>query len=160
MEKEQFSMTATQIAEIVGTVGSPLVVISELLKNAVDASAENINICYNHDNHTICIENDHSGITLDEIKKLSHPGISHKKRDGLLTNERGMFLTGSKGLGLLSVFSLCAYAEIYTALEKNSKIYKVTLERANGLVERVETSEMAEEAFTKVIMQELSLIHI
>jgi len=86
---------------------------------------------------------------------LSRPGISHKKRDGLLTNERGMFLTGSKGLGLLSVFSLCAYAEIYTALEKNSKIYKVTLERANGLVERVETSEMAEEAFTKVIMQEI-----
>lgn len=155
MAKEQFSMTATQIAEIVGTVGSPLVVISELLKNAVDASAENINICYNHDNHTICIENDHSGITLDEIEKLSHPGISHKKRDGLLTNERGMFLTGSKGLGLLSVFSLCAYAEIYTALEKNSKIYKVTLERANGLVEWIETSEMAEEAFTKVIMQEI-----
>lgn len=152
MAKEQFSMTAIQIAEIVGTVGSPLVVISELLKNAVDASAENINICYNHDDHTICIENDHSGIALDEIEKLSRPGISHKKRDGLLTNERGMFLTGSKGLGLLSVFSLCAHAEIYTSLEKNSKIYKITLERANGLVERIETSQTAEEAFTKVIM--------
>lgn len=155
MAKEQFSMTATQIAEIVGTVGSPLIVISELLKNAVDASAENINIYYNHDDHTICIENDHSGITLDEIEKLSHPGISHKKQDGLLTNERGMFLTGSKGLGLLSVFSLCTHAEIYTALEKNGIIYKVTLERANGLVERIETSQTAKEAFTKVIMQEV-----
>lgn len=72
MAKAQLSMTATQIAEIVGTVGSPLVVISELLKNAVDASAENINIYYNRDAHTICIENDHSGIALDEIEKLSH----------------------------------------------------------------------------------------
>lgn len=155
MAKKQFSMTATQIAEIVGTVGSPLVVISELLKNAVDASAENIDIYYNHDERTICIENDHSGIALDEIEKLSQPGISHKKRNGLLTNERGMFLTGSKGLGLLSVFSLCAHAEIYTALEKNGKIYKVSLERVTGLVEPIETSVTAEKAFTKVIMQEV-----
>lgn len=155
MAKEQLSMTATQIAEIVGTVGSPLVVISELLKNAVDASARNINIYYNRDEHTICIENDSSGIALDEIEKLSRPGISHKKRDGVLTNEQGMFLTGSKGLGLLSVFSLCVHAEIYTALEKNGKIHKVTLERAAGFVERVETPQTSEEAFTKVIMQDV-----
>lgn len=155
MSKAQLSMTSTQIAEIVGTVGSPLVVISELLKNAVDASAENIDIYYNYDERTISIENDHSGIALDEIERLSQPGISHKKRNGLLTNERGMFLTGSKGLGLLSVFSLCTHAEIYTALEKSSKIYKISLERATGLVEPIETSETAEEAFTKVIMQEV-----
>lgn len=64
-----------------------------------------------------------------------------------------MFLTGSKGLGLLSVFSLCAHAEIYTALEKNGRIYNVTLERTTGLVELMETPQTAEEAFTKVIMQ-------
>lgn len=39
MAEQQFTMSSSQIAEIMGTVGSPLIVVSELLKNAVDASA-------------------------------------------------------------------------------------------------------------------------
>ena len=46
MAKEKLKMDSAQIAQIMGTVGSPLIVISELLKNAVDASAENIDIYY------------------------------------------------------------------------------------------------------------------
>lgn len=60
MAKEQFRMDSSQIARIMGTVGSPLIVISELLKNAVDASARNINISYNLTEKTITVENDYA----------------------------------------------------------------------------------------------------
>ena len=104
MAKEKLKMDSAQIAQIMGTVGSPLIVISELLKNAVDASAENIDIYYDFDSKSITVENDYKGFTFEEIQNLSQPGISTKKKGKNLINERGMFLTGSKGLGLLSVF--------------------------------------------------------
>lgn len=53
MAKEKLKMDSAQIARIMGTVGSPLIVISELLKNAVDASAENIDIYYDFDSKSI-----------------------------------------------------------------------------------------------------------
>lgn len=49
MTKEKLKMSSAQIAQIMGTVGSPLIVISELLKNAVDASAKNIDVYYDFD---------------------------------------------------------------------------------------------------------------
>ena len=100
MAKEKLKMDSAQIARIMGTVGSPLIVISELLKNAVDASAENIDIYYDFDSKSITVENDYKGFTFEEIQNLSQPGISTKKKGKNLTNERGMFLTGSKLLPL------------------------------------------------------------
>ena len=92
MAKEKLKMDSAQIAQIMGTVGSPLIVISELLKNAVDASAENIDIYYDFDSRSITVENDYKGFTFEEIQNLSRPGISAKKKGKNLTNERGMFL--------------------------------------------------------------------
>lgn len=76
---------------------------------------------------SISIENDYKGFTFEEIQNLSKPGLSAKKKDKNLTNERGMFLTGSKGLGLLSVFLLCNKAEIFTSLADHS-VHKITLD--------------------------------
>lgn len=154
MTREQFNMSPTQIAEFVGTVGSPLIVVSELLKNAVDASATNIDIYYNREERFIAVENDYKGFTIEEIKKLAFPGTSSKKRESYLTNERGMFLTGSKGLGLLSVFLLCEYAEIYTS-PADHKVYKIILDKNTGSVEQSETEEVAESNFTKVILKKV-----
>lgn len=151
MAEQQFTMSSSQIAEIMGTVGSPLIVVSELLKNAVDASAETINICYNRDERTITVENDYKGFTFEEIEKIACPGVSSKKQATNLTNERGMFLTGSKGLGLLSVFLLCERAEIFTAA-KDKKIYKITLDKGNGTIEQSITEQVAENEFTKVVL--------
>lgn len=151
MAEQQFTMSSSQIAEIMGTVGSPLIVVSELLKNAVDASAENINVYYNRDEKTITVENDHTGFSFEEIEKLARPGVSGKKRAANLTNDRGMFLTGSKGLGLLSVFLLCDRAEIYTA-PKDKKVYKIILNKMDGTVESFLTEQTSEDEFTKVIL--------
>ena len=152
MAEQQFTMSSPQIAEIMGTVGSPLIVVSELLKNAVDASAENIDIYYNREEQTIAVKNDYKGFTLEEIEKLSRPGISTKKKTSNLTNDKGMFLTGSKVLGLLSVFLLCQYAEITTA-SKDKKIYKISLDKAKGVVELSATDQTSEKQFTKILLK-------
>lgn len=134
MATELLQMSPDLIAKTVGTVGSPLIVISELIKNAVDASATKIDVYYNSDEHTITVENDHSGFSLEEIKKLSLPGNSLKKTGKRLLNDNGMYLTGSKGLGLLSVFLLCEDAEIETTIE-NGNICNVRLNKKNGSID-------------------------
>jgi len=148
-------MTAKQIANVVGTVASPLIVVSELLKNAVDASAKNIDIFYDREHNIIAVENDHNGFSIEEIKALSTPGVSSKKVGNNLTNEYGMFLTGSKGLGLLSVFSLCDEAEIITA-PSDQKIYKIILKKLKGTVEDNEIDQQFEKHFTRVVLKNVN----
>lgn len=152
MAEQQFTMTSSQIAEILGTVGSPLIVVSELIKNAVDISAQNVDIYYNRNEKVIMVENDHKGFTPEEIEDLAYPGVSAKKQAENLTNERGMFLTGSKGLGLLSVFLLCDYAEISTA-PKDKKVYKVILNKQKGTVEHFVTECNSEIEFTRISLK-------
>lgn len=155
MAKEKLKMDSAQIAQIMGTVGSPLIVISELLKNAVDASAENIDIYYDFDSRSITVENDYKGFTFEEIQNLSQPGISAKKKGKNLTNERGMFLTGSKGLGLLSVFLLCDKAEIFTSPADRS-VHKITLDKKTGTIERLSLKQNSPKEYTKVVLRDVS----
>lgn len=155
MTKEKLKMDSAQIAQIMGTVGSPLIVISELLKNAVDASAENIDIYYDFESRSITVENDYKGFSLEEIQNLSQPGASVKKKDDNLTNERGMFLTGSKGLGLLSVFLLCDEAEIFTSSADHS-VNKIILNKKTGTIERIPLEQKSIKEYTKVILKDVS----
>lgn len=112
--KETLHIDSSSIASILGTVGSPLVVISELIKNAIDASADKIRIAYSRELQSITVVDDGLGFSLEDIRQLSQPGFSKKKSNGNLTNAKGSFYTGSKGLGLLSVFSLCNHLTIQT----------------------------------------------
>jgi hypothetical protein len=155
MTKKQFSMTSTQIAKVVGTVASPLIVVSELIKNAVDASAENIDIFYDREQKIIAVENDHKGFSIKEIEELSTPGVSLKKVGNNVKNEYDMFLTGSKGLGLLSVFLLCDEADIITA-PPDQKIHKVILNKNRGTVEDNVTKQRFEKHFSKVVLKKVN----
>lgn len=112
--EEHLHIDSASIASLLGTVGSPLIVISELIKNAIDAAADNIKISYNRKSETITVVDDGHGFLLDDIRHLSIPGFSNKKNNGNLTNAKGTFYTGSKGLGILSVFSLCDQLTIQT----------------------------------------------
>lgn len=155
MAKEKLKMDSAQIAQIMGTVGSPLIVISELLKNAVDASAENVDIYYDFDTKSITVENDYKGFTFAEIQHLSQPGVSAKKKAENLINERGMFLTGSKGLGLLSVFLLCDKAEIFTSLADHS-VYQIILNKRTGTIEQLLLEQKSPKEYTKVVLTDVS----
>jgi len=152
---EQFlSMSAESIAKTVGTVGSPLVVISELIKNAVDASATEINIFYDAAERTITVKNNHKGFSREDLASLYKPGLSRKKTDNNLRNEVGMYLTGSKGLGLFSVFLLSKNAEIKTVSEDHC-IYLVMLNRETGSVVYTATDETSEDFFTEVVLKDV-----
>ncbi|MBO5169493.1 MAG: ATP-binding protein [Oscillospiraceae bacterium] len=152
---EQFlSMSAKAIAKTVGTVGSPLVVISELIKNAVDASATEINIFYDAEGRTITVRNNHKGFSHADIALLHEPGVSNKKTGENLQNEAGMFLTGSKGLGLLSVFLLSQTAEIKTVTEDHC-VYIIRLNKENGSVDSTVTQEKSEDFYTEVILKDV-----
>lgn len=155
MITEKLQMSADLIAKTVGTVGSPLIVISELIKNAVDASATQIDVFYNADDRSIIVKNDHKGFSLHEIKMLSQPGKSNKKTDNHLLNERGMYFTGSKGLGLLSVFLLCEQAEVITTIEDQT-ICKILLNKDDGSISYTITKEKADTSFTTVILKNVN----
>lgn len=148
-------MSPALIARTVGTVGSPLIVVSELIKNAVDAAASQIDVFYRLESKSIAIRNDCKGISLDEIKGLSQPGNSEKKTENNLKNDKGMYLTGSKGLGLLSVFLLCNKAEIETVLEDN-KLCIVKLDRDTGTVGYEILEETSEYKYTEVTLIDVS----
>lgn len=119
--EENLQIDASSIASILGTVGSPLIVVSELIKNSIDASADSIKLSYDRESRSITVVDDGHGFTLDDIQQLSKPGFSRKKDNGNVTNAKGSFYTGSKGLGLLSVFSLCSYITIQTTSDINGE---------------------------------------
>lgn len=151
MTTNSLQMSPALIARTVGTVGSPLIVVSELIKNAVDAAASQIDIFYDVDNKAITIQNDNKGFSLNEIMGLSQPGNSEKKMENNLKNDKGMYLTGSKGLGLLSVFLLCNDAEIETVLE-NDKLCIVKLDKTAGTIGYEILDETSESKYTKVTL--------
>ena len=129
--------------------------LSELIKNAVDASAKNIDISYDREHNTIAVS-DHKGFSIEEIEELYKPGESSKKVGSNLKNEDGMFLTGSKGQGLLSVFSLCEEAEITTA-PSDQKVHKVGLNRTRGTVEdSVTENQPFEKYFFRVVLKNVN----
>lgn len=152
MSKKHFSMSADRIAEVMGTVGSPLIVIAELIKNSVDASAKEILVTYNLEEKSIVIENDYKGFSIEEIESLFMPGISYKKTGDSFKNEHGMFFTGSKGLGLLSVFLLCENAEIFTA-PSDKIVHKIVLNKRDGTVNEHPIKQKFERHFTKIILK-------
>lgn len=155
MTTNSLQMSPALIARTVGTVGSPLIVISELIKNAVDAAASQIDIYYDAENKKIEIYNDQKGFSLNEIISLSKPGNSEKKIGQNLKNDKGMYLTGSKGLGLLSVFLLCDEATIETVLE-DDKLCLVRLNKSDGTVSYEILDETSENKYTRVTLWDVN----
>lgn len=149
--KKSLYMNPEQIASLIGTVGSPLIVISELIKNAVDASADNIDIFYNSDDNNIIIRNDACGFDLKSIENLSEPGTSNKKVSGNLKNKKGMYLTGSKGLGLLSAFLITDLIEIET-VSNELDIYKICYHKKDGTIEYQNTKVKSDEIYTEIVL--------
>lgn len=116
---------SAEITRLLGTVGSPLIVIAELIKNSVDAEAKKIEVNYNRDKNIIQVSDDGIGISSEEIKNLTRPGFSSKKRNDNIRNGNGFFFTGNKGLGILSCFSICEEIIIDTYAGEVGKCHAV-----------------------------------
>ena len=138
-------------------------VLSEVVANAWDADAENVNISI--DNSKIVIFDDGSGMNLEDINERFLK-VGYRKRDELAsTPKHKRLVMGRKGIGKLSLFSIASKISIFTIKndEKNAfLIDTVKLEKAiknnNGdYSPEVIDTEMIDfkENGTKIILEEL-----
>lgn len=107
LNKIELKIPLENIENILGTVTSPSIVISELIKNSIDSNSSYIRIdIYTNPRNQIVILDHGDGLSFKDIEKLSLISESNKKVNGNLQRKDGSYLTGSKGLGILSLFSI------------------------------------------------------
>jgi hypothetical protein len=145
-----------KITEVFGTVSSPFVVISELIKNASDAEAKEVFIYIDTEKGEIVVQDDGKGFSEESINKVGIAYTSAKKRDGVLTNDNGATITGNKGLGLFSVFLLCNELEIETSSKIDYKSYSMIWKKNDtNLQYEVSNSSSSEEFGSKIILKNI-----
>lgn len=131
MEKIELMIPFENIENILGTVTSPSIVLSELIKNSVDSNASNIRIDINtQPKNLIIVTDDGDGLSFDDIKNLGCIGESTKKRNSYLYRKDGAYLSGSKGLGILSLFSIANSFTLET--EKCRTRYRITWKKGQS----------------------------
>ncbi|MEC1549818.1 ATP-binding protein, partial [Bacillus rugosus] len=119
------------LISIVGNVTSPFVVLSELIKNGVDANSKAVTININTVDNSITIRDNGDGFYIEDIKELGRVASSRKKRNNNLLNKKGQMLLGSKGLAIFSVFSLGDYVTIKTK-NKLDECYLIEWDKNSG----------------------------
>ncbi|WP_176527160.1 ATP-binding protein [Bacillus cereus] len=102
----QTGIPEEELLDVIGNVASPLVVLSELIKNGVDANANSITINIDSENNMLKIIDDGDGFSNTDVMNLGMATVSYKKREGNIYNENGEMLLGNKGLAIFSAFSL------------------------------------------------------
>ncbi|PFN45608.1 hypothetical protein COJ73_27370 [Bacillus cereus] len=106
MMEIQTGIPEEELLDVIGNVASPLVVLSELIKNGVDANANSITINIDSENNMLKIIDDGDGFSNTDVMNLGMATVSYKKREGNIYNENGEMLLGNKGLAIFSAFSL------------------------------------------------------
>lgn len=112
------SVGGSIVNELSDKIPSNLVAINELIKNAYDAFAENVNIDLDMKTKTLTITDDGSGMDIPDVNKLLHIANSDKIY-GQFSN--GRFTQGSKGLGFLSAFRF-GESVTWTSVKEENKI--------------------------------------
>lgn len=131
MEELTVEFSVDDVISVISNVTSPFVVISELIKNGVDANASEVKVDLDTLNGCISIKDNGDGFTREEIMELAKIAQSSKKRGGYLENSRGNTLLGSKGLAIYSVFSLGKKLEIWSYSDDGN--FHVSWEMEDGL---------------------------
>ena len=102
-------------------VGKPPVALSELIKNSYDADANQVIVNIEPEKDRITVQDNGHGMDLDEFKDFwMRIGSPHKKRQKVSRNLKRP-LTGSKGVGRLSVQLLAKEIFIQTVSERNMR---------------------------------------
>ena len=102
-------------------VGKPHVALAELIKNSYDADATEVKIKFLPDEDKIEIHDNGHGMTIEEFEDFwMRIGTTHKK-EKKHSEKLGRNLTGSKGVGRLSVQFLAKMLTIITVPEDESQ---------------------------------------
>lgn len=123
MNSVEIKIEEANIVEVIGNVTSPFVVISELIKNGVDANAKSVTVHIDTLNKQIRVIDNGDGFTIEDILSIGIVAMSSKKRDNFIYNNDGEMLLGSKGLAFYSMFSLGNKIEVKSLNSKGHKYY-------------------------------------
>ena len=110
------------------SIGSSTVAITELIKNAYDANAENVRISFINRNAPITriqIEDDGDGMDLQTLEKVwLRIGTEHKTVREFSIKKNRVF-TGAKGLGRLGIDRLCKRLILQTKTEEMDHVLEI-----------------------------------
>lgn len=115
-------------------VGKPHIALAELVKNGYDADANTVIIELDPDNDRIEIRDDGHGMDFDEFENFwMRIGSTHKGKQQF-SRGFGRPMTGSKGVGRLSVQFLAEKLELHTSSAKNpNQILEARVEWRNAI---------------------------
>ena len=117
-------------------------VLSEVVANAWDADAENVDITINNDDKTIVITDDGFGMTRDDINRR-FLNIGYQKRvdaDYAVETPRGRKPMGRKGIGKLSVFAIANTVAVFTIREGQRNAFRMDYSDIQTQIETAENS--------------------
>ncbi|WP_082085928.1 ATP-binding protein [Pseudomonas sp. 21] len=120
-EFKEFTVDAALLRELgERLVGKPHVALSELVKNSYDADATEVVITFGEDSITVT-DNGTGMSSSDFIDYWLRVGTIHKQQN--TTTSRGRTVTGSKGIGRLSVQFLGEQLELVSRKQKSNAFY-------------------------------------
>lgn len=132
---ETVSIRDGKLEEVLALAFAPAVAMSELIKNASDASIKKndvIRIDINTQERVITIKDNGIGLSHNDIMDLKSVGFSQKMIEG---NELSMIdepYAGNKGLGIITAFKLCKTLEIKTYSIADDCSYTVIWKKGEG----------------------------
>ncbi|MED3648639.1 ATP-binding protein, partial [Halalkalibacterium halodurans] len=141
MESMNIEIPFQKQLDVISEVASPLVVITELIKNAFDEYAKEITVEIHTKNNQVEVIDNGNGFEESSIKLLARPGESYKKRDNRIMNPHNKVFAGSMGIGLFSVFSIAEKFEILSK-GKDGEFFikgeqeKISYERVNNRIDK------------------------
>lgn len=107
------------------------VAFRELIKNAYDASADNVTIALDTKNRRLLVEDDGDGMDLSGMHNLFHLGQSHKQYGSRFESTRSKesrFVQGSKGIGFLSAMHFGS-SVTWSSAKSDQYVYSVSCNR-------------------------------
>lgn len=130
----------------IGLYSSTPAVVTEIISNAWDADAHDVNITLQPENDLIVVDDNGHGMTREEVqKKFLRIGYSRRTQEptGAMTRSEKRHVMGRKGIGKLAMFSLANFIEIVTRTEGMPAVaFQVDVaellrlaEQANGTVD-------------------------
>jgi len=125
MPEIQANIQAGKYEDVLATVQSPVIALTELVKNASDSCLNKddpIIIKINTTSRVITITDSGEGLSKDELEHLGEAGYSSKMVGDKTRSPIDNPLSGSKGLGLLTAFFIADTLEIetYSVLDRRS----------------------------------------
>lgn len=125
MPEIQANIQAGKYEDVLAAVQSPVIALTELVKNSSDSCLNKdapIIIKINTTSRVITITDSGEGLSKDELEHLGEAGYSSKMVGDKIRSPIDNPLSGSKGLGLLTAFFIADTLEIetYSILDKRS----------------------------------------